>query len=298
MEMIKLYNDTDEPAVCKFFEQLHFDCNKNPSRAGWELICGLPCFSMFQMEKSAIGYEDNEIVAFVRPNSPWLGNVTVDNRSDSMELLHKLIIYTEENLYESMDNKKHLFISVNEKEDHLKRELLKHRYEEMTSNTGLLYYDLNKTIPESVLPEGFQLKTLSEVYDFEKLNRLIWEGFQYEGSIPKYEDEVYLPRKHAWSDYNRDICSVVIAQDGSYVSFAGFWYDKNTKSGGLEPMVTAERYRGMGLGKACVLHSLGIMKALGCGIVFVEPDEEPYSYYCKIGFEKQEYTTNFQKELM
>jgi predicted N-acetyltransferase YhbS len=51
-------------------------------------------------------------------------------------------------------------------------------------------------------------------------------------------------------------------------------------------MVTAKEYRNLGLGKACVYHSLRIVQSYGCKAVFVDPDEEPYNYYRKIGFEK------------
>jgi len=129
---------------------------------------------------------------------------------------------------------------------------------------GTLQYPLNKDIPQVELPKGFEIQTLSEVYDFDRLSKLIWEGFNYEGKIPKIDDEVYLPIKHAWLNYNRDICSVVIAPDGSYASFCGFWYDNKTQTGLLEPMVTSKEYRKSGLGKACVYNSLKILQSYGC----------------------------------
>ena len=63
----------------------------------------------------------------------------------------------------------------------------------------------------------------------------------------------------------------------------------------LEPMVTAEDYRGLGFGKAVVYQSLQILKAYCCKMVYVDPDEEPYNYYCRIGFEKSEYPQYYQK---
>jgi predicted N-acetyltransferase YhbS len=60
-------------------------------------------------------------------------------------------------------------------------------------------------------------------------------------------------------------------------------------------MVTAKGYRNLGLGKACVYNSLKILKSYGCRTVFVDPDEEPYNYYLRIGFETQSYGYAFKK---
>lgn len=38
-----------------------------------------------------------------------------------------------------------------------------------------------------------------------------------------------------------------------------------------------------------------ILKSYGCKKVFVDPDEEPYTYYCKIGFEKSNYSKGYKK---
>ncbi|ABX42497.1 GNAT family N-acetyltransferase [Lachnoclostridium phytofermentans] len=68
-----------------------------------------------------------------------------------------------------------------------------------------------------------------------------------------------------------------------------------TQTGLLEPMVTAKEYRKSGLGKACVYNSIKILQSYGCKKVFVDPDEEPYNYYCKIGFEGMDYTQCYEK---
>jgi GNAT superfamily N-acetyltransferase len=132
---------------------------------------------------------------------------------------------------------------------------------------------------------------------YTKIYLLIWEGFNYEGDVPKKNDEVYLPIKHAWLKYNRDICSVVIAPDGNYASFCGFWYESKTQTGYLEPMVTSKEYRKLGLGKACVYNSLRILQSYGCKRVFVDPDEEPYQCYCNTGFEKMNNTHYYTKSM-
>lgn len=294
---MKNYKAEDEKTLCDFFVKMNSECDCNASRIVWELLRNAPYFEMFQLDKIGLWHENNEVVAAVRILSPWPGGVVIDNRSNNEDLLMDVIHYCEQTFSGSEDNKKYLVIHANEKENSLSQILLKQKYEQLPINYGTLQFSLSKDIPRLELPNGFEIKTLSEVYDFDKLSKLIWEGFNYEGNIPKIDDEVYPTIKHAWLNYNRDICSVVISPDGDYASFCGFWYDENTQTGYLEPMVTAKEYRNHGLGKASVYHSLRILQSYGCKKAFVAPDEEQYNYYCKIGFEKQSYSHLYKKVL-
>lgn len=289
------YVPEDEEALCQFFGQMNVDCDSNHSRIVWELLRNAPYFEMFQLDKIGIWREHNEIVASLQLISPWPGYVKVDNRSNSKDLLMDIIRYAEDTFTGLEDNKKYLAIFVGEKENNLKKVLLQLDYKQLPNEYSTLQFNLSNDIPHIDIPEGFKVRVLSEVYDFDRLSKLIWEGFNYEGEIPKIDDEVNLLIKHAWLNYNRDICSVVIAPDGSYASFCGFWYESKTQIGYLEPMVTAQEYRKHGLGKAALFNSLQILKSYGCKKVFVDPDEEPYNYYCKIGFEKSNYSQCYKK---
>ena len=102
--------------------------------------------------------------------------------------------------------------------------------------------DVQQKIPYMISSD--MLKTISQ------------EGRKTKISVPKINDEVKLSHKHAWLNYNRDICSVVLDKNGDYASFCGFWHDETTQTAYLEPMVTLDKYRNMGLGKAAVCHSL------------------------------------------
>lgn len=194
-----------------------------------------------------------------------------------------------------MGYKNSLFIVLCDGEDKLHDLLMKQQYEQLKIDKGTLVFDLNEEIGAINLPEGFTIHPLSEVYDFDQLNRLIWLGFHYNGDVPKISDDVQLSIKHAWLNYQKDYCSVVLDSNGDYASYCGFWYDEITQTAYLEPMVTAEPYHNMGLGRAVVKHSLQILKEKGCKKVFVDPDEEPYEYYKKIGFHGFENARFYQK---
>ena len=289
------YRPEDEEELCQFFVKMNADCDCNHSRIVWEWLRNTPCFEMFQLDKIGIWKENDEIAASLQLLSPWSGYVKADNISNSEDLLLDVIQYAEATFFGIEDGKKHLSICVNEKENNLKKILLQQGYKQLSNENNTLQYILNEDAAYISLPEGFTIKVLSDVYDFNHLNKLIWEGFNYEGKIPKIDDEVYLPIKHAWIKYNREICSVIIAPDGSYASFCGFWYESKTRTGYLEPMVTAKEYRNLGLGKASIFNSLQILKSYGCKKVFVDSDNESYQYYCKIGFEKNDYSKCYKK---
>lgn len=294
---MKAYKPEDEKVLCEFYERMNADHDCNVSRVVWELLRNAPYFDMFQTDKIGLWYEDNELVTAVRLLSPWPGIVAFDNRSNNDDLLLEAIQYAEDVFSGFKDEKKFLVTFVSETQGELRRTLLSQGYEQLPNEGGILQYALNKSIPIYSLPEGLEVKKLSEVYDFDKLSKLIWEGFNYEGKVPRFNDDVYPTIKHAWLKYNRDICSVVMAPDSMYASFCGFWYDDITKTGFLEPMVTAKEFRKQGLGKACIYHSLRILQSYGCKKVFVEPDEEPYNFYCSLGFEKVSYGYYFKKVL-
>ena len=150
----------------------------------------------------------------------------------------------------------------------------------------MLSFGLFETIPDIKVPVGFQLKSLKEEYSFEKLNELLWKAFNYEGDPPSFNDDVYLPIKHAWLDYRRDICIVAVAPDKNYASFCGMWFDEETKSAFIEPLATAQSHRNIGLARACIYKSMEICKDIGAKIVYVEPDDGALKWYKKIGFKE------------
>jgi hypothetical protein len=239
--------------------------------------------------------ENGQVVCFARPMSPWLGEVVIDNRCSTEKTFNDIIRYVEANLSAKHENHNYIFMVVLDQKDGFDQLLQKEGYEKLSLDTGTLQYDLQKEIYQVKLENEFSIHPLSEVFDFDQLSKLIWLGFHYEGDIPKINDEVKLSIKHAWLNYNRDICSVVLDKNGNYASFCGFWYDETTQTAYLEPMVTHEKYRNIGLGKAAVFNSLKILQNYGCKKAFADPDDEPYNYYIKIGFERFEYARFYQK---
>lgn len=280
------YKERDIEKISEFYGKIaKNNCESNNLKCAWECFSKHPCFIEFRPEEFGIWENNGEMVGVVMLESPWNGAVCIDLLPQYNEIYDEIIEYAEEH-----------FIGVRRNGD---RYLTTHV---LTSNNGLQQaltmrgyekgeieyvdaYDLSQEIPRTLLPEGFAIKSLDEVYDFDKLNLLLWKGFGYEGEPPAYDAEnVKLSIKHAWLEYKRDLCNVILAPDGTYASFCGIWFDDDNKEAYLEPLATAKEYRNLGLAKCCVYEALKKCEALGTKYVYVEPDDEPYEFYKKIGF--------------
>jgi predicted N-acetyltransferase YhbS len=142
-------------------------------------------------------------------------------------------------------------------------------------------YWLDKPLPEADLPEGFHLQSLADEVDLEKINRVLWRGFNHPGPPP--EEEIPGRREVMQApNFREDLTIVVVAPDGNYVSYCGMWVVPANRIAYVEPVATDPDYRRMGLAKAAVLESLRRAAASGADLAWVGSDQE---FYKAIGFE-------------
>jgi hypothetical protein len=202
---MKKYTPEYEKILTGFYEHMNHVYKLNSSRVIWEFLRNAPCFEMFQLENIGMWFENSQVVTVARLLSPWPGSITIDNKSIDNDLFRDVIGYAENTFYGIEEKDKYLIISINENSDNFKEELTRQNYQLLPNEYGTLCFSFNHDIPSTEIPPEFKIKTLAEVFDFNKLNKLLWEGFQYEGAIPNIDDEIYLPLKHAWSNYNQAI---------------------------------------------------------------------------------------------
>lgn len=289
MVTFRLYKETDKEKISNFFgyfEKAYIEVNSS-RKVMWDCFSKHPCFEMFHPEKIGIWENEDEIVGVVQLESPWYGGVIINVNPRFPELYNDAILYAEE-AFAGIDDSGIKYLNVYVSDSDKLQENLKLKEYNKEAEGKMLSYGLLELIPIAEIPEGFKIKSLEKEYCFEKLNDLLWRAFNYEGEPPSYEDDVYLPIKHAWLDYRRDICTVAVAPDNSFASFCGMWFDEDTKSAFIEPLATAQRYRNLGLAKACIYESMQICKNIGAKIVYVEPDDSALEWYKKAGF-KQAY---------
>ncbi len=286
MVTFRLFKDNDIERISKFFGFLE---ERNIELYGgrkveWDCFSKHPCFQMFHPEKIGIWENKDEIIGIVRLESPWDGGVMIDINPEYLEIYRDMICYAEET-FAGIDEDGNKFLNIYRVSDKPQENLEKKGYNKEEGGR-MLSFSLIEPIPIAETPEGFRLEPLKNAYSFEKLNNLLWKALDYEGEPPSYEDDVYLPIKHAWLDYRQDICVVAEAPNYSYGSFCGMWYDIDTKAAFIEPLATAQKYRNMGLAKACIYESMKKCKEFGAKVVYVEPDEEALEWYKKIGFKE------------
>lgn len=142
-------------------------------------------------------------------------------------------------------------------------------------------YVVDGPVDSAPLPEGFRLLSLDEDNDFEKINRVLWRGFNHEGPPPS-EEIPARKRAQLAPNFRRDLTIVAVAPNGDYASFAGMWMVKDRAVAYVEPVATDPTYRRMGLGRAAVLESIRRVAAEGARDVWVGSDQE---FYLAIGFE-------------
>jgi predicted N-acetyltransferase YhbS len=141
-------------------------------------------------------------------------------------------------------------------------------------------FKISESFPEITLPRGFKVQSLEDDNDLNKIDRVLWRGFNHEGE----PDGDLSGRKLMQSapNFRRDLNIVVVSPDGNYVSYCGMWYDSVNKVAYVEPVATDPDNRRMGIGKAAVLEGIRRCKELGAVQVKVVSNKQ---FYLKMGFE-------------
>jgi GNAT superfamily N-acetyltransferase len=110
---------------------------------------------------------------------------------------------------------------------------------------------VNQPIPESVCPEGYEIRTVSKA-DYGQLAAAVRLVF---GHGEWFNTEVYESITRC-SFYLQDLDLIAVARDGTFASFCTFRVDPLSKITNLEPMGTHPDHRRRGLGKALILEGL------------------------------------------
>lgn len=134
--------------------------------------------------------------------------------------------------------------------------------------------------------EGYTFTTMADVDDIElraEAHRVAWDG------STRTADDVRSTMAQ-WP-YRADLDIIVLADDGDPVGSAIIWFDDSYDYGEFEPVGTASRHRGQGLGAAMLRFGLARLHAAGAdyAVVGARGDEDypvPRHLYASVGFEK------------
>lgn len=284
--LFRKYNDRDQIKICKFFETLHdYDSSAYGNlKVMWECMLQYPSYPLFHHEENGIWEVGDQIVGVVYLSGPWLGEVNIDIHPGYADLYEEMLLYAEKRFAgTNREGKRYVCTSSNKSLKQVSEVLQKQNY--IRCGDGKIYMiDVSSQVEKPDIPKAFCVKSLDEVYNFNKLNRLFWRALNYFGEPPAYDDDVYLPIKHAWIDYQKQNCTVIMDKDGAYAGFCGLWFDKETRCAYIEPLVRDSKYTNMGLGQILLYETMKKCRKLGANSIFTVPNENSIKFYKKAGF--------------
>lgn len=139
---------------------------------------------------------------------------------------------------------------------------------------------MHRRLPSVILPDGYRLHTLAEDDDIPQVNRVLWRGFDHDGSPPEDEIPGRLRVQHS-PHFRRDLNVVVETDSGDYVAYAGVWLDSLNRVAMVEPVATDPEHRRRGLASAAVVEGLRRAQAEGATVAWVGSD---LPVYTSLGF--------------
>lgn len=285
--LFRKYNDRDQMKICSFFETLHdYDSSAFGNlNVMWECMLQYPSYPLFHHEENGIWEVGDKIVGIVHLSGPWLGEVSIEVHPDYTEIYEEMLVYAEKRFAgTNREGKRYIRTSAERSLQKVCDVLEAHGYS--YCGEGRLYeLDVSKKQNRPELSNQFQVKSLQEVYNFNQLNRLLWKALNYSGEPPAYDDDVYLPIKHAWFDYQKENCTVILNEDGTYAGFCGLWFDRKTKAAYIEPLVRDSRYRNMGIGYYLIHESLKKCRKLEANTIYTVCDKNSVNFYKRAGFQ-------------
>jgi mycothiol synthase len=264
--------------------------SKDMQRSYWhigDLVWGIYQNTIFDPQQNVRLWENEhgDLLGFTWSNSHEI-MLQVSPRLDSSELhelLEQMLTWGKERRETLSTNKNTPSFYAFDDDLPLKNLLLRHGYRREESNFLHMRRDLNRPIPQTVLPEGWFVRHVAGENEFEQrvaLHREVWhpskvtlESYQRLRTIPGYTPELDL---------------VAVLPEGTFASYCICWLDTVSKIGEFEPVGTHSAFRGKGLGKAVMLEGLRRLKASGMqtAIVYsVGSNQASRKLYESVGFE-------------
>jgi GNAT superfamily N-acetyltransferase len=144
------------------------------------------------------------------------------------------------------------------------------------------------------LPEtpGYDIVSLEEDYRLDQIHHALWRGFDH-GDDVDYSKQNLEDRRHMTSSPNfKKYYTYVAVHNNQYVSYAGIWYEKGTKTALIEPVATVPEHRKKHLARACIYHAIQRAKNDGATDIFVGSNR---SVYLNMGFQPFDNAIRFKK---
>lgn len=271
---------TDFTRVSEFLQNNFngYPYNGSCEQPFWEKIHGSLFLSFLKTYKFNLWEDAGEIVGIAFFDQD-VGEIFMDTKNDYRFLKQEFMVdYAERELFcIADDGARQLGIYCDDKEAEFHSYLKKKGYcmEEAFDNM-VFYY--NKGFPDFALPDGYKIMPSSNDVDFKRLAEMQWRGFGITppgNSVDGMNMVINLP------NYHHDLATIIVAPNGDYACYALLWVDEMNKFAYLEPLVTDEKYRGLGLASIALTESM--KQSMSYGASFCVGASLPF--YRKYGFE-------------
>jgi predicted N-acetyltransferase YhbS len=259
-----------------------------------------------QKSKEAIGlweyltqiWEDEKhgiqgVVTLEHPDltHPGYGEIFVQRHPDQQDLLEPMLEYAEANLFHP--DSKQIFVYVQDEDAEFISTLIGRGYTRSKQEDA---WDAEYTVGELLtieVPDNFGLKSMADVNDIEERREVFGRAFNHPDPIEWPSTFSYQELQRA-PDYRHDLDLYIVSPEGKHVAFCIVWYDDFNHLASLEPVGTHPDYRGLGLGRAVVLHGIQRAAALGANRVQVGSGQR---FYEALGFRKRHRSYRWSKTI-
>ncbi len=138
------------------------------------------------------------------------------------------------------------------------------------------------------LPDGFSILSMDKGWDFNKYNKIICRGFNFEMNPPFLDEKELEGRKIrlASPHVNQELVIAIISPNGNYASHCGLWHISGSSYAYIDPVATDPDFREKGLAKAAIFEAMLRASRLGAKKAYVCSQNQ---FYRHIGF--KEYST-------
>lgn len=249
----------------------------------WEYMCYHPDLDESALNRIGVWEDDGNIVG-VAVYEIRLGEVYFQIHPDFTHLKSDVLKYAENHLYAELDDgRRYVRAYINDFDTEFESIARRQGYKKCEDTPEPeSQFTITDPFPTISLPDGFQLKSLQDDNDINKIHRVLHRGFNHPGEPP--EEGIEGRRKmESAPNFRRALNIVVEAPEGSFASYCGMWYEASNKIAYVEPVATDPDYRRKGLGTAAVLEGIRRCGELGATVAFVGTAR---TFYTAMGFRK------------
>lgn len=252
----------------------------------WEWLIGHPNLEKNMLPIIGI-WECNDFIVAVATHDMRLGQAYIVCNPEFKFLQPEMLKYAENKL--SFNGV--LKIAANDIDFEFTELLEKENYCKGKDTEQILSLHCGDELLEYSLPEGYTVSCFAQNRDINKLNRVIWRGFNH-GGLPPLVDETQIK---FCPHYNSSLKVFIVAPNGEYASYCGMWYEPDSSQAYVEPVVTVPEHRKLGLGKAAVYECINRCSTMGAKVAQVISNQQ---FYYSIGFQKSSAYTFWEKKII